>query len=122
VCYVQLAVLTTPLPLRSIEQAREPMEFLYHHSLHMSLGELPFPEPPRLLDRPGRHRCHAAVAGATCAGELTSCRGLVSVCVSRCAMQTIFGSQPLGRKRLQPQSLHVVFSIQESCHEYLFQR
>ena len=38
-------------PLRSIEQAREAMEFLYHECLHINLGELPFPEPPRLLDR-----------------------------------------------------------------------
>lgn len=38
-------------PLRCLEQAREALTFLYQELLHMNLGELPFPEPPRLLDR-----------------------------------------------------------------------
>src|SRR5262249_51175166 len=38
-------------PLRSIEQAREALQFLYENCLQIRLGELPFPEPPRLLDR-----------------------------------------------------------------------
>jgi hypothetical protein len=38
-------------PLRSIEHAREALEFLYRDLLHVNVGELPFPEPPRLLDR-----------------------------------------------------------------------
>jgi integron integrase len=38
-------------PMRSIEQAREALEFLYQSCLHIPLGDLPFPEPPRLLDR-----------------------------------------------------------------------
>jgi len=38
-------------PLRSIEQAREALAFLYERCLHIDLGELPYPEPPRLVDR-----------------------------------------------------------------------
>jgi hypothetical protein len=38
-------------PLRCLEQAREALSFLYEQLLHIPLGELPFPEPPRLLDR-----------------------------------------------------------------------
>jgi integron integrase len=38
-------------PLRSIEQAREALQFLYENFLQIRLGEIPFPEPPRLLDR-----------------------------------------------------------------------
>jgi integrase len=38
-------------PLRGLEQAREALEFLYVDLLHINLGELPFPEPPRLIDR-----------------------------------------------------------------------
>jgi hypothetical protein len=38
-------------PLRCIELARESLEFLYQNLLHQNLGELPFPEPPKLLDR-----------------------------------------------------------------------
>jgi integron integrase len=38
-------------PLRSIEQAREALAFLYQDCLHINLGAFPFPEPPRLLDR-----------------------------------------------------------------------
>jgi integron integrase len=38
-------------PLRAIEQARDALEFLYQNCLKIQLGELPFPEPPRLLDR-----------------------------------------------------------------------
>ncbi len=38
-------------PLRCLEQAREALAFLYDQLLGSPLGELPFPEPPRLLDR-----------------------------------------------------------------------
>jgi integron integrase len=38
-------------PLRSLEQAREALAFLYEEFLLVPLGELPFPQPPRLLDR-----------------------------------------------------------------------
>jgi integron integrase len=38
-------------PLRCLEQAREALAFLYDNLLRTPLGELPFPEPPRLLDR-----------------------------------------------------------------------
>jgi integron integrase len=44
-------------PLRSLEQAREAIGFLYQRLLRIDLGELPFPEPPRLIDRVRRaHR------------------------------------------------------------------
>jgi integron integrase len=42
---------TEPDPLGAVEQAREALAFLYDRFLFIRLGELPFPEPPRLLDR-----------------------------------------------------------------------
>jgi len=38
-------------PLLSLEQAREALHFLFAQVLHVELGDLPYPEPPRLLDR-----------------------------------------------------------------------
>lgn len=38
-------------PLRCLEQAHEALTFLYEQVLRLDLGTLPFPEPPRLLDR-----------------------------------------------------------------------
>src|SRR5262245_43642363 len=38
-------------PLGCLEQAHEALTFLYGSVLGIALGELPFPEPPRLLDR-----------------------------------------------------------------------
>lgn len=38
-------------PLGCLEAAREALEFLYDEVLHAPLGELPYPEPPKLLDR-----------------------------------------------------------------------
>lgn len=38
-------------PLRCLEEAHEALTFLYQDVLALSVGELPFPEPPRLLDR-----------------------------------------------------------------------
>src|SRR5262249_46662417 len=38
-------------PLACLEQAHAALTFLYDDVLAQSLGELPFPEPPKLLDR-----------------------------------------------------------------------
>ena len=38
-------------PLTALEQAREALTFLYEEVLHLARGEMPFPEPPKLLDR-----------------------------------------------------------------------
>jgi hypothetical protein len=38
-------------PLRCLEQAHEALTFLHKDLLHLNLGELPLPQPPRLLDR-----------------------------------------------------------------------
>jgi integron integrase len=38
-------------PLRCLEQAHEALTFLYKDLLHLNLGELPLPQPPKLLDR-----------------------------------------------------------------------
>jgi hypothetical protein len=134
-------------PLTAIEEARLALEFLYRDVLCRDLGELPRPQPPRLLDQvrqvlrvrhyalateacyvdcapgrsPGRCRCHAAIAGATCVGQLTSIGSRVLGC--RCwrtgwcvcvegAMQTIFGSQPWGGNVLGPRAC-TLSSIQE---------
>jgi hypothetical protein len=54
-------------PLRCIEQAREALDFLYQNLLQRHLGELPFPEPPKLLDRLRRaHREAGRVAPGSC--------------------------------------------------------
>jgi Phage integrase, N-terminal SAM-like domain len=38
-------------PLRCLEQAHEALTFLYKDLVRLNLGELPMPEPPKLLDR-----------------------------------------------------------------------
>jgi len=38
-------------PLKAIEQAREALTFLYDEVLHVAMAPLPFPTPPKLLDR-----------------------------------------------------------------------
>jgi integron integrase len=38
-------------PLAALEAARAALELLYHHVLCLELGELPRPQPPRLLDQ-----------------------------------------------------------------------
>jgi integron integrase len=38
-------------PLACLEEAHTALTFLYHEVLSLDLGVLPFPEPPRLLDR-----------------------------------------------------------------------
>jgi len=38
-------------PLGSLEAAREALAFLYDEVLQVSIGELPYPEPPKLMDR-----------------------------------------------------------------------
>jgi hypothetical protein len=38
-------------PLNCLEEARAALTILYHTVLCLPVGDLPFPEPPRLLDR-----------------------------------------------------------------------
>jgi integron integrase len=38
-------------PVGALEHARDALDFLYERVLYLRLGELPFPDPPRLLDR-----------------------------------------------------------------------
>jgi hypothetical protein len=38
-------------PLASVEQAHEAVVFLYQNVLHVDVGQLTLPAPPRLLDR-----------------------------------------------------------------------
>jgi integron integrase len=38
-------------PLDRLEEAHTALTFLYHDVIALDLGELPFPDPPRLLDR-----------------------------------------------------------------------
>jgi len=49
--FMQHLAQTEKDPLRSLENAHESLTFLYQDVLHLAIGELPFPEPPRLLDR-----------------------------------------------------------------------
>jgi hypothetical protein len=51
-------------PLAALEAARAALELLYHHVLCLELGELPRPQPPRLLDQMSQVlRCTAAGRG-----------------------------------------------------------
>jgi Phage integrase, N-terminal SAM-like domain len=38
-------------PLRALAAGRDALDFLYGEVLHLDLGELPWPRPPRLLDQ-----------------------------------------------------------------------
>jgi hypothetical protein len=38
-------------PIRAIAASRDALDFLYREVLHLDLGELPWPRPPRLLDQ-----------------------------------------------------------------------
>jgi integron integrase len=42
---------TTRDPLNTLEEAHRALTFLYHDVLGLAVGDLPCPEPPRLLDR-----------------------------------------------------------------------
>jgi integron integrase len=49
--FLQHIAQTEKDPLRCLEQAHEALTFLYAVVLHIKMGDVPFPEPPRLLDR-----------------------------------------------------------------------
>lgn len=49
--FLQQLAHTEKDPLLALEQAREALDFLYSEVLHRQIGELPYPEPPRLMDR-----------------------------------------------------------------------
>jgi integron integrase len=49
--FLEHVVRTEQEPLPALEAARSALEVLYRHVLGMDLGELPRPQPPRLLDR-----------------------------------------------------------------------
>jgi len=38
-------------PVRALAASRDALDFLYREVLHLDLGELPLPRPPRLLDQ-----------------------------------------------------------------------
>jgi hypothetical protein len=50
-CFLQQVVRTEKQPLPALEAARAALELLYTHVLGIDLGELPRPQPPRLLDQ-----------------------------------------------------------------------
>ena len=49
--YLQHVVATEKDPLPALDAARAALDFLYGSVLHLPLGELPLPRPPRLLDQ-----------------------------------------------------------------------
>jgi integron integrase len=49
--FLQHVAATEKDALRMLEQARSGLDFLYREVLHLQLGELPLPRPPRLLDQ-----------------------------------------------------------------------
>ncbi len=49
--FLEHVALSEKDPLRCLEQAHEALTFLYQDLLHLNLGDLPMPQPPRLLDR-----------------------------------------------------------------------
>ena len=50
-------------PVRSLAASRAALAFLYDQVLHIDLGELPLPRPPRLLDQVRQHRQDDAESG-----------------------------------------------------------
>jgi hypothetical protein len=49
--FLQHVAQTEKDPLPRLEEAHTSLTFLYREVLGLELGELPFPDPPRLLDR-----------------------------------------------------------------------
>ena len=51
-------------PLGTLDVAREALQFLYQQVLHLQIGDLPYPDRPRLLDQ------HLSVSGGGSWGYL----------------------------------------------------
>ena len=49
--FLEAVAQTEKEPLRAIAASRDALDFLYREVLHVDLGELPRPQPPRLLDQ-----------------------------------------------------------------------
>jgi hypothetical protein len=49
--FLQSIAVTEKDPLRALAASRDALTFLYQQVLHLDLGELPLPPPPRLLDQ-----------------------------------------------------------------------
>jgi hypothetical protein len=49
--FLEFVAQTDKDPIRAIAAGREALDFLYCQVLHLDLGELPWPRPPRLLDQ-----------------------------------------------------------------------
>jgi Phage integrase, N-terminal SAM-like domain len=52
--FLQSVAVTEQDPVRTLAASRDALSFLYHQVLHLNLGELPLPKPPRLLDQAPR--------------------------------------------------------------------
>jgi integron integrase len=49
--FLESVARTDPDPVRALVASRDALEFLYREVLHLDLGDLPIPRPPRLLDQ-----------------------------------------------------------------------
>jgi hypothetical protein len=49
--FLESVAQTEKEPVRALAAARDALDFLYRATLHIDLGELPLPPPPRLLDQ-----------------------------------------------------------------------
>jgi integron integrase len=49
--FLQSVAHTEKDPVRAVAAGRDALDFLYREVLHLDLGELPWPQPPRLLDQ-----------------------------------------------------------------------
>jgi hypothetical protein len=49
--FLQSIAQTDKDPVRALAAGRDALDFLYREVLHLDLGELPLPRPPRLLDQ-----------------------------------------------------------------------
>src|SRR5262249_30111282 len=49
--FLQSLAQTEQDPVRALATSRDALDFLYRSVLHIDLGELPLPRPPRLLDQ-----------------------------------------------------------------------
>ena len=49
--FLEFVARTETGPVPAVAESREALDFLYREVLHLDLGELPWPRPPRLLDQ-----------------------------------------------------------------------
>jgi hypothetical protein len=84
-------------PGGGVEQAHEALCFLSREGLHVNLGEIPLPQPPRLLDRSRHAGGSGTIYGAPKIAMSSGLRGsfAVTVCIDLRTIQVLLGQESL---------------------------